>query len=140
MLDSVIFKSIRSAHTLTFSNPKPPHCQHPVSTFTATLRDRDWVVSTVVYLYEPTHLAHFFEALATDWQGWNEPKQWISIESHITLRCVFEGSSDLSPVVEMSVSLTPDPDQPEKTVQGMIYLKATELGAIAFQLKKFLHL
>lgn len=110
MLDSVILKSIRSARTLTFSNPKSPSWQHPVSTFTATLRDRDWVVSAAIYLYEPTHLAHFFEALATDWQGWNGAKQWTSIESHITLCCVFEQSSDSSPVVEMWVSLTPDPD------------------------------
>jgi Family of unknown function (DUF6228) len=136
MLDTVILKSAQSASELIFSQPKPPSWRYPVSAFTATLRDKNSVTSAEVYLYSPEGLAAFFETLAGQPQDWNDEKQWISIEEHLSLNGIFDSSNCL----ELRVVLTPDPDQRNRNVQTVIHILAIELGAIATQIKQFLHL
>lgn len=135
MLDTVILKSAQSNGQLIFSQPKPPGWHYPVSAFTATLKDTNTITSAEVYLYNPESLAVFFETLAVQRQGWNDEKQWISIEEHLILNCIF-----LSDYLKLHVVLVPNPDQRERNVQTVIHISVAELEAIATQIKQFLHL
>lgn len=136
MADSVTIKSSRSAGKLRLSEPQPQSLRYPVEYLRVSIEDRDIAASSSrVYIYEPHDLAAFFDELAANWKGWEDEKQWHSVEADFALSSTYDDLGHAALRVTLKSGLYED----DWCVQAVIYVDAGQLEDLAAKVNAFLH-
>lgn len=106
---------------------------------------RDWITvltldgataQTTVYndVDIPASLANYFGRLAESWRGWEDRRDWFSLEGQLDLSATHDGLGTVRLGVVLSSSRN-DADPSSWSLAGMLMLDAGQLDALARHLR-----